>query len=152
MCDIWRSQHGEEFKYTWARFNPKVVMERFDYIFVTNNMKEEVNLTGIIPSYKSDHAMLYIIYKPRKSTRGPGFWHLNNLLLQDKNYTGEICAIIKDTKNEKIDIMKKWELLQFRVKIIFCEILNKQTENQKEYATYNRKETETIHKRANYWL
>jgi hypothetical protein len=70
---------------------------RLDYIFLPENLASLVNST-IIPSFNSrivDHDLVKATLEVNFNKRGPNYWKLNNLLLEDNNYVEFIKNVIK---------------------------------------------------------
>ena len=67
---------------------------RLDYYFIPRNAISNVMSCIIIPSILTDHNIIKIRLKVNKVERGPGFWKLNNTLLEDQIYTCKINELI----------------------------------------------------------
>ena len=92
-------------------------MVRLDFFLVSQSSQENMVRADIIPPFMSDHLIPAITYQKQTSKRGPGFWHLNNSLLMDKEYCQQINELITDLKKEKYDtISKKWHFIKMKVR------------------------------------
>ena len=93
MFDTFRVKKPLKREYSWETFNPQIIRERIDVIFVSNSLQDYVTETGIIPPHKtcSDHGIPYVKIKGYGvPSRGPGVWKLNNALLNEKSYVAEM--------------------------------------------------------------
>ena len=117
LIDIWRFQHKEEQKFTWEKYHPDIILERLDYLLVSEELIPSIPLTEIAPRFLSDHATPYLILKPTQITRGPGFWRLNTSLLSDENYVEQVIEIIREEKGKSYSTNSlKWETIKMHVR------------------------------------
>ncbi|KAK7475249.1 hypothetical protein BaRGS_00033480 [Batillaria attramentaria] len=84
LCDVWRSFHEGEKEYTWSKQNP-FIARRLDYCFVTETLVESCTSCDIISVPFTDHRAVALDISSGSFVRGPGYWHFNNALLQEKN-------------------------------------------------------------------
>ena len=87
-----------------SKKNPKIRC-RLDYFLIETKHINTVKSCKILPSISSDHDIIEITMNIDKTKRGPGFWKLNNSLLNDNSYKSEIEKLIEDTW-EKHRILK----------------------------------------------
>ena len=97
LVDIWRFQHPDSRKYTGCRSKPSTVFCRLDFFLVSYGITEKIIKSDIQPGYKSDHSLVFLIFKPFLSPRGRGFWKLNCSHLRDLDYTKRIKLAIQNT-------------------------------------------------------
>ena len=93
LFDTYRIKNPLSRDYSWETFNPNLIRERIDVLFVSNTLQDYVTETGIIPSHKtcSDHGIPYLRIKGYSiPTKGPGVWKLNNSLLSEADYVSEM--------------------------------------------------------------
>ena len=120
LVDVWRIFNKNSFRYTWSRSKPHIIMERIDYFLLSFQLTQTVRYTDIIPSYMSDHAIPIVkIRVAEVPPRGPGYWKLNNSLLELPEFEQELDQIIaqlttntKDKSNSKL----KWETMKMLVR------------------------------------
>ncbi len=119
LCDIWRSLHPVKRTYTWHQNSP-FVMCRLDFFLISKSLVKYVKQCEIIDGRKSDHRIVRLkLSLGNVIQRGPGFWKLNNSLLEDKTYVQDIKEIIqlKEVEYNYInDARVKWELMKFEIK------------------------------------
>ena len=71
-----------------------------------------------MPTIKTDHKAMFLKIKFNDESRGPGFWRLNQSLLEDLNYIKIIEKLIDTTWTENKDIQDirvRWDLLKFNI-------------------------------------
>lgn len=114
LSDIWREQHKEEFRSSFIRKKPTLLLERIDFLLVSKSLRQNVVFSDILPSYLSDHAIPVIdIYfstmKPNK-----GYWKFNNSLLEDETFCSQIVDSILETliNMKDLPITQKWDMLK----------------------------------------
>ena len=75
----------------------------------------KVSKCEILPGYASDHSIIILELNLGEQKRKPGYWKLNNMLLQDEKYVNIINEGIDKTLGmfEHLDPSRKWELLKF---------------------------------------
>ena len=69
LCDIWRTRNPNIFQFTWKKARPKCIMERLDYVFVSEALSTKITEAKILPAYNSDHSFPYIKIKLDKGYR-----------------------------------------------------------------------------------
>ena len=116
LVDIWRTQHPTEFHFTWKRVKPRIILERIDYILVTDNVARLTKSSCILPAYKSDHSIPTINWLQSEYKRGPGYWKLNISHLENIEYKEEIVNIIRNLSDQYTDIVMRWELIKMAVR------------------------------------
>lgn len=78
----------------------------------------------------SDHRFLKIIVKIDKLKRGPGYWKLNTLHLENDEYREGIKNIFKDLDNS-LDAFSKWETFKLKVRDFSINFAKKSSNNIK---------------------
>ena len=87
LLDSWRFKNPDLPGFTWANASMKMQC-RFDYLFISKQLKHNVKVCKILPKIYSDHSAvaLFMSFNESELPRGPGFWKFNNSLLSDTNY------------------------------------------------------------------
>ena len=119
MVDIWRLQHADDKQFTWIRFAPELVMVRLDNILLSRALVKNITFSDILPSFKLDHRIPYIMieFKSNARNRGPGFWRFNVSLLEDKEYVERVKEIINSEKQKKHQsVVHKWEYIKMTIR------------------------------------
>ena len=94
------------------------VARRLDYILTSSTVFDEKRECNIVSVLMSDHRGCGIAVLLSEIVKGPGYWMLNNSLLEDINYANQMNAVIgffvtdDNTANQD---QQSWELLQFRI-------------------------------------
>ena len=86
LIDIQRKRHPnlKRFSYCSKSFGVK---SRIDYFLIASGLKAHVKKSDILPSIAPYHStILLVLTCPEPTPRGPGFWKLNNALLQNTEY------------------------------------------------------------------
>ena len=110
--DVWRYLNAEKFQFTWH--GPTRIYSRLDYFMVPDGQLDHVRDCEIIPGFRSDHAFLKLHYAVNLSTKGPGFWKLNNLHLGRKEYVEGINEVIRlsEINSKNLSDKETWELMK----------------------------------------
>lgn len=107
----------DDFRATFIRRKPTILMERIDYIFVSSAIRQNILSLDIMPAFVSDHATPSIVFNFISLIPGKGYWKFNKLLLEDETFV----ALIIDTIGEVFVNMKdlnmtlKWDLLKLAI-------------------------------------
>ena len=81
------------------------IQRRLDYIFVSNNIQENIKNINILPSFCSDHSRLFVNYQISNDVRlGKHFWKFNSSLTKDEDY------IFKEKPQAQ------WEFLKYEIR------------------------------------
>ena len=74
--------------------------------------------TEIAPTYMSDHAIPYIIFKIAKQVRGPGFCKLNVSLLEEEDYVESTNELLDDilADHDFSSNTIKWEMIKLKAR------------------------------------
>ena len=115
MTDVWRRSNPNTFQFTWHRRKPYDTYARLDYIFVSYGILSEVRSIKHAPAYKSDHnAVVMEIECNAKFRRGPGFWKLNDSLLENIESLNRLNRAVDVTilKTKSYEECIRWELVK----------------------------------------
>ena len=131
--------------YTWEASDGST-KSRLDYMFISGKLKN--SLGGLASRYFigskhgeriSDHKFVSAVLENIVTTRGPGYWKLNNQLLNDTEYINNIQKVVVDTVNEfkSVNFYRLlWEIVkikikEFSIKYAVCRKKNEILEEQK---------------------
>ena len=118
LYDAWRLFNPEEKQYTWSKSRP-FIARRIDYIFVSPNIFDKTIECAIQSVAFSDHRGCSVVVKFTDIEKGPGYWKMNNSLLEDINYVNSMNNLIDsyvNTLEEGCDYQLQWELLKLKIK------------------------------------
>ena len=99
LCDVWRTQHEEERKYTYRQYNPRK-QSRLDFFLASEDLLGVITGTNIMGGYRTDHSLVTLDFQIAKYKRGRGYWKFNSALLRDREYVD----IVKDTLWETVEM------------------------------------------------
>ena len=121
LCDIWRVRNTNSKRFAFTqKYSRNSIHRRFDYILISNTLREFVTMTKILTLISTDHSLvLFSLSKEKSATRGKVFWNFNSSLTKDQNYIIEIGILIRNfcPKNEFLfNRQLKWELLIHEVR------------------------------------
>ncbi|KAJ8033626.1 hypothetical protein HOLleu_23935 [Holothuria leucospilota] len=118
LVDIWRERNPLSRSFTWSSNITHNIYCRLDFFLISHHLCHSVSNTSQSPGLQSDHAMIFLSYKLSNEKRGPGYWKLNNSLLNDQVYIEVISNIIlemcEDPNYENPSSL--WESLKFKIR------------------------------------
>ena len=87
------------------------------YFLLANNLIGFVDIVEILPGFQSDHSLIQLELTFEESQRGPGFWKLNIMLLENQTIIDKLKIIIIDSveKSKTLREDQKWETLKFKI-------------------------------------
>ena len=137
LCDIFRIRHPTHKRFTFRTINGNI-HRRLDHFLISNIIQESVKSVSVLPSVRSDHSPILLIFKNfDQFTKGPGLWKFNNSLLQNEEFciqlNENIDKVIEDFE-DIADHQLKWELLKFKIRcfaIKFSKKLAKEKRKRK---------------------
>ena len=114
------------------------LQRRLDYFFISNNIKEFVLDTGIIPVISSDHSPILISFIKENKISNVQGTKFHNLLLSDNIFKQNLKLHVQNIKNDNglsIDPQIKWEFLKYQIQkctVKFSKIRVKDAQKQGE--------------------
>ena len=86
LSDIWRIRKSILKRYTFRKNRFSGFIQKWlDYIFVSNNIQENIKDTNILPSFCSDHSPLFVNYQTLNDFHlGKHSWKFNSSLAKDE--------------------------------------------------------------------
>ena len=100
MVDIWRYYNPDTFRFTWQKKNPNIVIERLDYILISEALCMDAQAVGIEACCRSDHSIPWLEISKDSTQKGIGFWKLNTSLLNDEICKQMVGQIIEEEKTK----------------------------------------------------
>ena len=131
LADVWREKNPNTRQYTWQNENIKC---RLDYWFAPYNL---VNLSecSIKVAPVPDHrAVIMTVKSPRYQKRGPGFWRLNNSLLEDQTFDKEMTDLLTNIKDKLKDIQQpgiQWEMIKMEIRSLSIQYSKNKARSRK---------------------
>ena len=90
LIDIWRVKNPNTKSYTWSQNSPMILC-RFNYWLISNNLHDLTTSTDIIPAIKTDHSAISLeLNNNDNQIKGPGIWKMNCALLEDDRYVDNL--------------------------------------------------------------
>jgi len=132
--------HPNESLFTWHHKSSKIRC-RLDYFLVSSGIINPVQECKIIPVSFSDHAAVcFSLFSKEYEKRGPGFFKLNNSLLEVKNFIEELKKNIEMYKVKYGDVTAAdkrlyWEMIKMEIRsftLFFSKRRAKQCRNDEE--------------------
>ena len=97
LIDIWRHMNESKIQYTWRRLNP-FQASRIDMFLINKDFTINIKSCDIRPILikSTDHQAVSLkIESVISKTKGPGYWKLNNSVIEEKDYINKIDNLIK---------------------------------------------------------
>ena len=118
LKDVWKTLHPSETAFTYI--DPKgKCCSRIDYMLVSDQLCSFVDKCDISISPAPDHKAVIMSLNQNVKKRGPGYWKLNNSVINEQAYADVIEEIINRTTEEyenETSYVHLWELLKLRIK------------------------------------
>lgn len=124
VSDMWRENNPLTKQYTWVKINNgRVSGARLDRIYVSQNVKNRVVHTAIIPTSLSDHKFITVECTLVNRIHKSYYWHFNNKLLEDKHFCENFKCFWETWKKEKClyeSAIQWWEIGKMHIRT-FCQ-------------------------------
>ena len=105
LIDIWRQKNPTKREFTWTGVDTVLntrIRTRIDRILTNRTLDRNVTQIEIKPYQHSDHDATVITLDLQKKKQEAGYWHFNNALLNDEQFTNDINKLwIEWLKNEQ---------------------------------------------------
>lgn len=142
LVDIWREKNPLVKNFTWSSNITPGIHCRLDYFLISRHIDHSVEDVAFSPGLQSDHSFISFSFHTHSVKRGPGFWKINNSLMNDPNYVEIINdLILKELDNNvSINPSVRWELLKYKIRaatVKYSKLLAKQ-KRAKENELVNR--------------
>ena len=114
LIDVWRIKNPDTKMFTWhSNTNPPVFC-RLDYLFISNNLVNNVSECTISYGFKTDHSTVSMVLDITPSKRGPGSFKINNSILLENDYQEKVREAIREITNINKDANPNtlWELIK----------------------------------------
>ena len=148
LVDVWRTKNKNIRKFTCVKHNKSIkgtTMSRIDFFLISKELIANIQGSDILPGYKSDHAIPYLIIKTEFNKHGPGFWRLNTSLLKENEYASAVRDIIKEEKVKPFqNVFEKIMFIKARVRGFSIQYSTRKKKSQ--INKYN-----AIDRKINFW-
>ena len=118
LTDIWRSKHPDKKLFTWHSNNKPAIFSRLDFFLLSKNIVNCTFKSNIKNGYKTDHSLITVSLNFDKTTRGPGYFKLNNSLILDVDYQNIVKSSILETVaiNHEANPNILWEIIKGNIR------------------------------------
>ena len=98
-----------------------MLQRRLDYLFISNELQDNVLSIDILPSVNTDHSAVYLkLGALDEINRGPSSWKFNNSLINDTTFVDEMSDFIEKCKSHDLtqftDPRLKWGFLKYKMR------------------------------------
>ena len=116
-----RIRNSENLEYSWHKKTLRGEdrkASRIDFALISGGVDQYVEIIQYLSSIMTDHRAVYFVLDLCQIERGSGYWKLNTLLLQNKDY----IDYMNDELDKAINSMtqkspiEKWESIKARIK------------------------------------
>ena len=119
LVDVWRIRNPDIRSFTWKQTKP-LIQRRLDFWLISDICQDEVEQVKIIPSIKSDHSAITLLFNGIEEQRhGPSHWKFNSNLTKDEEYLKLITDSVPVWIEEFKDVNDKrvlWDLIKYRTR------------------------------------
>ena len=98
-----------------------MLQRRLDYLFISNELQDNVPSIDILPSVNTDRSAVYLrLGALDEINRRPSSWKSNNSLFNDTTFVDDMSDFIEKCKSYDLtqltDPRLKWEFLKYKMK------------------------------------
>ena len=119
LVDVWRIRNPDIRSFTWKQ-TKLLIQRRLDFWLISDICQDEVDQVKIIPSIKSDHSAITLLFNGIEEQRhGPSHWKFNSNLTKDEEYLKLITDSVPVWIEEFKDVNDKrvlWDLVKYRTR------------------------------------
>ena len=133
MEDIWRRRYPSQKRYTYFKPNSKTA-SRIDYWLISQALSGSATQISISQAIRTDHAAISLTLRTSDCERGPGFWKLNNSVLESDIFDDTFKTFWASwkTSSDLFDSKKRWwELTKVKIKELSIEISKSLAKSEK---------------------
>ena len=142
LIDIWRYKNKTDIQFTWRRKNPDQA-SRIDMFLINKDFLMNIKSCDIRPiliKFTDHQAVSLKIETVTMKSKGPGYWKINNSILQEEKYVKNINRIIQKYSfkiNEDKNRMDLWwdymkiEIKHYSIKYCKAKAIDRKNELNK---------------------
>ena len=150
LIDIWRNLNPHKVHFTWRRQNPTQA-SRIDMFLIKEDFLLNIKSCDIRPIFIkcTDHQAVSLkIQSIAAESKGPGYWKLNNSILEDSEYKIQIEKLINKYTNlideEASNLSLLWDSLKLEIKNHSIKYCKTKSRNQRNEINKLEKELKTL--------
>lgn len=147
LCDAWRDRFQRKKRFTFRR-GPYA--SRLDLFLVSSHLSEGARHTDPKTITQSDHSIISMCVKFSPTTRGPGLWKFDPLLLSRPDFVTKISQFLEDWEppHELTDPCSIWEWQKFELKRIIIQYTRDSASQEKRHRLSLQEQLEELTRRA----
>ena len=135
LVDVWRTQHPNKKRYSWANGSRKIKCRLYFWL-ISKQLLTRVTETDISAYYDSDHSPVIIPLAPEDEVpRGPGFWKFNNSLLENEEFVTKLKFLILNGKEKYREVTDKrlfWEMIKMETRIFSIRFAKRKAKEKRD--------------------
>jgi len=142
LTNSWRENNPSLKHFNWHSNTKPVVFSRLDVFLISEHLLNTVPKYQIKPGFKKDHSAVILSLNICDQKRGPGYFKINSMYVNDNDYQNEIKAAVKETieTNINCNANTKWEQIKgtlgkFNVSITYSTCIKKIKNGEKKKYT-----------------
>lgn len=137
LVDVWRVKNPDKRQFTWHSSQKPHSSSRLDYFLISSCILNKTKSVKITTGYKTDHSAVKLTIDTADVNRGPGYFKLNNSLLQDEKYLNMIKKSIKETAeiNKDANPITLWGVMKGNIRnetIKYAAYIKKENNKKEE--------------------
>ena len=107
LVDVWRTQHLNKRRYSWANGSGKIKC-RLDFWLISKQLLTRVTEADISAYHDSDHSpvtcTISLTPEDHSAPRGPWLGKFNNSLLENEEFVTKLKFLIQNAKEKHKDV------------------------------------------------
>lgn len=119
LTDIFRERNPLSKVFAWKSNISPGILCRLDYFLISRQVYLNVQSDGLLPGLRSDHYFVTFSLIPVKVKRGPGYWKVNNSLLDDPDHLKlmsiDVCYR-EITTSQNLSPLFRWGFLKYNIR------------------------------------
>ena len=131
LLDVWRHCNPTEKGFTYVDPTRNGHNSRIDLWLVPKLISNKIKSCTIVQAPAPDHKAVVLEVHTTERKRGPGYWKMNNSILNDEEYKKGITELYHNTLDEYGDRVSHtllWDFLKLKIKeytIAYCKMKSK---------------------------
>ena len=135
LIDIWSVRNPDKKLFTWKQTRP-LIQRRLDFLLISDICQDEVEEAKIIPSIKSDHFAITLLFNGiEEHKHGPSHWKFNSCLTKDEDYIKVITESIPVWIEEFKEVNDKrvlWDLTKYKIRQVSIKYSKRKAQQRRE--------------------
>ena len=125
--DVWHLYNPTQFRFTFNKSKPKLMMSQLDYVMAPVNNVTAISECQILPAFLSDHCPAQLELILDSSIKEPGLWKFNTQHLKNPEYVKAINVMLMqaNSKHYECDPVQVWEDVKTEIKEFTVAFLKK---------------------------